>query len=67
MLHHLSGAGTFGMAALTCHLGGVVLVLTAMVAAVIAHPRNLTGAAFVCALHFFSSRAPMQRGYPASS
>ena len=55
------------MTALTCHLGGVVLVLTAMVAAVIAHPRNLTGAAFVCALHFFSSRAPMQRGYPASS
>lgn len=61
VLHHLPGAGTFGMTALTRHLRGVILVLATMVAAVIASSRDLTGAAVMCALHFFSSRAPMPR------
>ncbi|MGH8959012.1 MAG: hypothetical protein ACRDVK_10110 [Acidimicrobiia bacterium] len=47
------------MTALTGHLRGVILVLTAMVAAVIASSSDLTSAAFMSALHCFSSRSQM--------
>jgi hypothetical protein len=66
VLHHLPGTGAFGVTALTRHRGGVVLVLATMVAAVVASSRDLTGAAFVCALHCFSSREPMLGKYPPS-
>ena len=52
------------MPALTGHFGDVILVLTTMVAAVVARSDDLTSAAFVCALHSFSSRTLMLREYP---
>ena len=62
-LHRLRSSA-FRMTALTGHLRGVILVLTAMVAAVVARFRYLTGAALVFASHDVSSRAQVHREYP---
>jgi hypothetical protein len=54
------------MTALTRHLGGVVLVLATMIAAVVARSADLTSATLMCALHCFSSRESMLGKYPLS-
>ncbi|HEY3428146.1 MAG TPA: hypothetical protein VGK83_05695 [Acidimicrobiia bacterium] len=60
-LTQLLSALAFGMPALASHRRRVILMLTAMIAAIVTRSSNLTGAAFVGALHGFSSRADTDR------
>ena len=63
-LHRLLSALAFRMTALAGHRRRVILVLTAMIAAIVTRSSDLTGAAFVRAFHDFSSQAPTPSEYP---